>query len=109
MKKYVAIVAVAVILAGLASLACVSGPSPVSGINGHGYQDGMTNWKYLNNGRIENETKYSYDNDGNLKEILVYNTGKPHIFSYLNYFDGKDSEGKDVKYRVLVKQDHPQT
>ncbi|MBN2441322.1 MAG: hypothetical protein JXJ04_08245 [Spirochaetales bacterium] len=123
MKKDVRLIIYAVILVGLASLACMSAPAKKTSadIKDHGFYEGLTNWKYYNDGKLENETKFSYDEKGNLEEIKVYNLGKPHIFSYLDYYTlpksqddddkdkdkdkDKDDEEKEITYRVLKKQE----
>jgi hypothetical protein len=129
MNKYVRFIIAAVVLVGLASLACVSTPAKktVSDIKEHGYYEGLTNWKYFYDGTLENETKFSYDDDGNLTEIKVYNMDKPLVYSYIEYFtvdktddaddeDYDDDEADDddegemesdtITYRVLTKQEY---
>ncbi|MBN2533075.1 MAG: hypothetical protein JXB88_09290 [Spirochaetales bacterium] len=107
MRKFVNLILISASLVGLASLACVSAPTATtSDIKDHTFQNGLTGWKYYLDDKLENEAEFIYNDEGDLIEIKIYNTGKPFIFSYLTYLDGKNDKDEETRYRVLVKQEY---
>jgi hypothetical protein len=91
---------------GLLLLAiCACSPQATIISRNHDYQDGLVSWKYSINGNPEQETKYSYNDKGELISIEFFASGGPiHIASYLEYVSVKDSTGKEVRYRYCAKR-----
>jgi len=107
MKRNIYLIMIGTILVGLASLACITTPtaSKTSNLKYHSFQEGLTGWKYYYNEELQNEAEFIYNDEGDLIEIKIYNSGKPFIFSYLTYLDGKNDDGEDTRFRVLERQE----
>lgn len=89
----------------LAIVACV--PPTTTLIRLHDYQDGLISWKCIVDNKPEQETKYSYNDKGDLVSIEFLSSGSPYfISSYLEYITVKDSAGKEVRYRYCSKRIH---
>lgn len=94
-----------VILLILAILACATQmPLPVYK-KSHDFQIGLSSWKYTNNFKVEQETKFNYNNNNELVSIEFFVEGKPYyINSYLKYITINDSLGNKIKYRYCARR-----
>jgi hypothetical protein len=87
----------------LAIAACSPQATTIS--RNHDYQDGLVSWKCSINNNPEQETKYNYNDRGDLISIEFFMNGQPfHIASYLDYVTVKDSSGKEVRYRYCTRR-----
>lgn len=71
----------------------------------HDIQDGLVNWKCTVNGIVEQETKYGYNEDGEIVSIKFFAKGKPVFFSSeFEYITVEDTSGMELTYRCLSKR-----
>jgi hypothetical protein len=105
MNKDKVLMCLSLALLFLAITACASTSTIVS--RNHDYQDGLVSWKCIVNNNLEQETKYGYNDEGDLISIEFFANGQPfYIASYLEYVAVKDSAGKEVRYRYCAKRIH---
>ncbi|MFH1195230.1 MAG: hypothetical protein V1720_05930 [bacterium] len=96
------LVIASVLLLFLAALAC---EQPIFLTKDHDLSNGLTSWKYSVNGKLQQETKYLYNAEGDLTGIEFYVDDKmDYICSYLEYVTVNDSSDKELKYRICTKR-----
>lgn len=109
-RKERALMYVSLVLVFFAVVACVEPNIFVKRV--HDIQDGLVGWKCTVNGIVEQETKYEYNEDGDIVSIEFFQKGKPVFYgTEFNYITVEDTAGMELTYRCIAKRTYysPQT